>query len=53
MPHKIPEIITLAEQGAAHASSMELKDLYGLLAELALHVSNLNLHLRRLEEKEE
>ncbi len=26
MPHKLHEIITLAEHGAAHASSMELKD---------------------------
>lgn len=53
MPHKLNEIMMLAEQGAAHASTMELKDLYGLLGELALHAANLELHIKRLEQKKE
>jgi hypothetical protein len=53
VPHKVSEIVYLAEQGAAQASSMELKDLYSLPGELALHVANLELHLKRLEQKSE
>ncbi len=53
MPHKITEIVYLAEQGASQASSMELKDLYSLLGELAFHVANLELHIKRLEQGSE
>lgn len=52
MPHRISDIIYLAEQGATQASSMEVKDLYGLLGELALHVANLELHIKRLGKSE-
>ena len=53
MPYTVSEIIRLAEQGASQSSTMEVKDLYGLLGELALHVANLELHIKRLEQKAE
>jgi len=50
MPHKLSEIIALAEKGASEAPLAEVKDLYGLLGELALHVANQELHIKRLEQ---
>jgi hypothetical protein len=49
MVRKYPEIIALAEDAVKRAPIDEVKLLAELVRDLAIHVSNLDLHIRRLE----
>jgi len=53
MPRKVSQIIEQATQGATQAPLEEMKELYSLIADLALHVANLDLHINRLERTRE
>ena len=53
MLRKVHEIIGQATEGAKKAPLEEMKDLYSLIADLAVHVANLDLHIKRLEMKGE
>lgn len=51
MVPKIHEIIAAAEKGAKEAPLGELQQIYGLIRDLALHVVNAKVHVKRLELK--
>jgi hypothetical protein len=51
MPRTIAQIIEQANQAAAEAPLEEMKIICSMIADLALHVANVDLHVRRLESK--
>ena len=53
MVRTVAQIIEEANQAAKQAPLEEIKHLYSLLADLALQVANLDLHIKRLEQGRE
>lgn len=53
MVRTVVEIIEQAQRGAANAPIDEMKNLFSLVGDLALHLKNLELHIKRLEAKRE
>jgi len=51
MVRTVAQIIEQANQAASPARLEEMKHIYNLIADLALHVANLDLHIKRLEIK--